>query len=73
MKSTGDRSTNELQWLDLKIGHQGSSPSDGHQGDMTYCAHEGAMTGETREIASRYKRLTHSSSKQILHEIAICN
>ena len=34
MKSTGAWSSNELQWLDLKIGHQESSPSNGHQDDM---------------------------------------
>ena len=36
MKSTGARSSNELQWLDLKIGHQDSSPSNVHQGNMPY-------------------------------------
>ena len=34
--TTGARSSNELQWLDLKIRHQDSSPSDDHQGDMPY-------------------------------------
>ena len=34
MKSTGAWSSNKLQWLDLKIGHQESSHSNGHQGDM---------------------------------------
>ena len=34
MKSTGARSSNELQWLELKIGHQDSSSSNGCQGDM---------------------------------------
>ena len=34
MKSTGAWSSNELQWLDLKVGHQESSPGNGHQGDM---------------------------------------
>ena len=32
----GALSSNDLQWLDYKIGHQGSSPSNGHQGDTTY-------------------------------------
>ena len=26
----------ELQWLDLKIGHQDNSPSNNHQSDMSY-------------------------------------
>ena len=35
MKYTGIRSSNELQWLDLKIGHRDSGLSNGHrQGDM---------------------------------------
>ena len=29
-------SSNELQWLDLKIGHKDSGHSNGHQGDMLY-------------------------------------
>ena len=33
----GARSSNELQWLLLKIEHQDNSPSNGHQGDMPYC------------------------------------
>ena len=32
----GSRSSNELQWLDLKIGHQDRSPSNCHQGDMPH-------------------------------------
>ena len=32
MKSTGAWSSNELQWLDLKIRHQCTSSGDGHQG-----------------------------------------
>ena len=34
MKSTGARSSNELQRLESKIGHQDSSSSNGCQGDM---------------------------------------
>ena len=33
---TGAWSSNKLQWLYSKIGHQGSSPSNGHQGGMPY-------------------------------------
>ena len=36
MKSTGAQSSYELQWFDLKIGHQESNFSNGHQGDMSY-------------------------------------
>ena len=32
----GAQSSSELQWLNLKIGHQDSSPTNGHQGDMLY-------------------------------------
>ena len=28
------QSSNELQWLDLKIGYQDGSPHDSHQGDL---------------------------------------
>ena len=31
------QTSNELHWLDLKIGHQEMSSSNGHQGDMPYC------------------------------------
>ena len=34
MKSTGARSSNELQWHDFKIGYQDSSPSNDHQGNI---------------------------------------
>ena len=34
--STGARSSNELQWLDLKVGHQESSHSHNHQEDTSY-------------------------------------
>ena len=39
MKSAGARSSNELQWLDLKRGRWDSSPSNGCQGDIPckYC------------------------------------
>ena len=33
MKSTGARTSNELQWLDIQIGHQ---DSNGCQGNMPY-------------------------------------
>ena len=36
MKSMGAQSSNELQWLDLKIGFQDSSASYGCQGNMPY-------------------------------------
>ena len=36
MKSTSAWSLNELQWLDLKIGHKDSSVRNGHKGDMPY-------------------------------------
>ena len=39
MKFTAAWSSNELQWLDLKIGHQASSPSNGHKVDMPYFSH----------------------------------
>ena len=35
MKSTGAWSSNESQWLDLTIGHQGSSLSNGNQGNIS--------------------------------------
>ena len=35
-KSTGVRTLNELQLLDLKIGHQDKSPNHGRQGDVAY-------------------------------------
>ena len=34
MKSTGERSSNELQWLDIEIGHQDNSPNNGRR--MTF-------------------------------------
>ena len=36
MKSTGAWSSIELQWLDLKTGHQGSSFENSHQGNMPH-------------------------------------
>ena len=36
LQSTDERSPNEFQWLDLKITHQDSGPSNGRQGDMPY-------------------------------------
>ena len=36
ISSAGAQSPYELQWLDLKIGHQDSSPHNNHQGDMLY-------------------------------------
>ena len=33
----GARSSNQLQWLDLKIGHQYNSLSNDNQGDIPYC------------------------------------
>ena len=44
MKSTGALSSNELQWFDLKIGHQDSSLRNGHQGDMPHCINNRWMT-----------------------------
>ena len=35
VKSTDARSSNELRWIDIKIGHKYSSPSSGHQGDIS--------------------------------------
>ena len=37
MKYVGSWTSNGLQWLDLKIGHQNSSPSNDHHIDMLYC------------------------------------
>ena len=34
--SMGTRSSNEFQWLDLKIGCQDNSSNNGYQGDMLY-------------------------------------
>ena len=34
--STGVQSSNEFQWLDLKLMHRESSPGNCHQGDMTH-------------------------------------
>ena len=34
-----NQSSNELQGLDLRIEHQGSSASDDHQGNMPYYMH----------------------------------
>ena len=39
MKSTGTQSSDELQWLHLKIGDQDSSSSNGRQGEMPYEQH----------------------------------
>ena len=36
LKSMGTRSSNELQWLDIKIGHQDSSASNECEGVMIY-------------------------------------
>ena len=36
MKSTGTRSSNELQWLDYMIGYQNSSRRHAQQGDMLH-------------------------------------
>ena len=36
MRSTGAQSSNESQWLDLKIGHQDRSTNYHYQGDMPY-------------------------------------
>ena len=36
MKSMGVQSSDELQWLDIKIGHKGSCSNNGHQSDMPY-------------------------------------
>ena len=44
MLSTGTRSSNELQWLDLKIGHQDSSSSNGHQGYMPHIVNKICIT-----------------------------
>ena len=32
----GCQSSNEMKWLDLKIGHQASNLSNDHQDNMTY-------------------------------------
>ena len=36
MESAGAWSSDKFQWLDLKIGHAQSSPSNGHQDDFPY-------------------------------------
>ena len=36
MKSTGARSSNGLQWLNLMMGHQDNSLNNGHQADMLH-------------------------------------
>ena len=36
MKSKGAWCLNELQWFDLKIGYQDSSPSNGHLAEMAH-------------------------------------
>ena len=36
MKSTGAQSSDELQWLDLKMAHQDNSASNGHKREMPY-------------------------------------
>ena len=36
ISSTGARSSNELHWLDFKIGHQDRSPNNGRHGDMHF-------------------------------------
>ena len=36
ISSTGTRSSNELLWLNVKIGHPGSNPCYGQQGDTPY-------------------------------------
>ena len=36
MESTSTQSSNELQWLDVKRGHQDGSPSNDRWGDLPY-------------------------------------
>ena len=36
LKNLARKGLNKLQRLDLKVGHQDSSPSNGHQGDIPY-------------------------------------
>ena len=45
ISSTGARSSDELQWLDSKTGHQDDSPCDDNQGDMPYCV-QSAVAGD---------------------------
>ena len=44
MKSTGAHSSNEWQWIDLKIGKQDSTPNNDHQSDMPHY-HMGLESG----------------------------
>ena len=52
MESMGARSSNELQWFDLKIGHQEWTPSYIHQGNMPYYTKEWMMVEEWQWKAS---------------------
>ena len=36
MKFAGAHYSNESKWLELKVGHQDSSPSNHHQGKIAY-------------------------------------
>ena len=39
MKPVNAQSSDKLQWLGFKIGHQYSSSQNGHQDDMPHCGH----------------------------------
>ena len=61
LSSTGARSSDELQRLDLKIGYQDSGPSTGHQGELPY-----HWYGYTHHTECEY---IHSSAKVIMQTI----
>ena len=51
MSSTGARSSDELQWFDIEIGYQDSSPTNAHQADIPYT--DGQMYTTLKNIQPR--------------------
>ena len=65
MKSTGAQSSNELQWLDLKIEHQDSNPSNDHQADIPT-----AGLSSVGLIAGCFVCLVHTCEKSMMNCMA---
>ena len=57
MKSTGARCSNELRWLDLKIGHCDSSPGNGHQ--------HAPLTIIYKQCLGRHGGVSHASFNEL--------
>ena len=47
---SGTRSSNELLSLELKVGHQGSSPINDHQGDKLQCSLTGCAIMDSNRL-----------------------